>query len=315
MRALRYDAYGPLREVVRLAEVARPRPARGQVLVRVHYASINPLDWKLVEGEFRHLFKGKPPAGIGTEFSGTVEAHGSGVGQPPIDAPVVGFVDPTKRPPGAVQEFVAVDACDLLPIDVADLELACTLPVAGVAALQMCRLADVRSGQRVLVHGAAGGLGSFAVQVVRALGGRPVATGSRDSQSVLALLEPEAQVDYATQRVQSWGGPFDAVLDCTSSLGDTDVAALLPQGGRYVRSLPKFPSLLLDPLANPLRRTRRFTLKLKPNVDDLRTLLTWLRKGRVRPLVAGRYSLGNALLALELSESGRARGKLVIRVA
>jgi len=314
LRALRYDSFGPIGAVLRMAEVAQPRPARGQVLVRVQCASINPLDWKLVEGEFRLFFKSKPPAGVGTEFSGTVEALGSGVSGFEIGKPVVGYLNPAARPPGALQQFVAVDAKDVQPIDADDMERACTVPVAGMSALQMCRLAEVRSGNRVLVHGASGGVGSFAVQIVRALGGKPVATGSRQSQPLLATLEPEASIDYAAKRPESWGGPFSAVLDCASTLGSSEVAVLLSSGGRYVRTLPAFPWVVLDPLLNPLRPIKHFTLKLAPNADDLRTLLTWMRRDRLHPVIAERFPFSNAITALELSKSGRAHGKLVVHI-
>jgi NADPH:quinone reductase-like Zn-dependent oxidoreductase len=315
MRALRYDAFGPVASVVRLVEAAQPRPGRGQVLVRVRFAALNPLDGKLVEGEFRRLFKSKPPSGIGTEFGGTVEALGPGVVMPKIGTPVVGFIDPTARPPGALQQFVAVDAQDVLAVDAADLDTACTLPVAGVAALQMCRLGEVKGGDRVLVHGAAGGVGSFAVQIVRILGARAVATGSRLSQPVLATLDPEAVVNYATQKVSSWGGPFSVVLDCASTLGDADIGELLPNGGRYVRTLPAFPSVLLDPLLNATRPVKRFTLRLKPNTDDVRTLLNWMRRGMLRPLISERVVLANAVAALGQLQAGRVHGKLVVGVA
>lgn len=315
MRALRYDAFGPVGSVLRLVEAAQPRPGRGQVLVRVKFAAINPLDYKLVEGEFRRIFKSRPPAGIGTEFGGTVEALGPGVVMPKIGTPVVGFIDPTARPPGTLQQFVAVDARDVLAVDAADLDTACTLPVAGVAALQMCRLGEVKGGDRVLVHGAAGGVGSFAVQIVRILGARAVATGSRLSQPVLETLEPEAVVNYATQRVSAWGGPFGVVLDCPSTLGSADIAELLPNGGRYVRTLPAFPSLLIDPLLNATRPVKRFTLRLKPNTDDVRTLLNWMRRGMLRPLVAERVALPGAIAALEQLQAGRAHGKLVVAIS
>jgi len=315
MRAVRYDTFGAVASVARLMETAQPRPGPGQVLVRVQYASINPLDWKLVEGEFKLLAKSKPPAGIGTEFSGRVEALGSGVTAPAIGRAVVGFINPMERPPGALQQFVALDVKDVTAIDEADLEAACTLPVAGVSALQMCRLAEVKGGHRVLVNGAGGGVGSFAVQIVRLLGGKPVATGSRLSLPLLEALEPEAQVNYATQRVSSWGGPFHAVLDCASTLGSTDIAVLLPNGGRYVRTLPAYPSMLLDPLLNATRPVKRFTLRLKPNAEDVRTLLNWLRRGMLKPLITERFALANAVAALDASRSGRAHGKLVVRVA
>jgi NADPH:quinone reductase-like Zn-dependent oxidoreductase len=315
MRAWRYDAFGPVAEMARLVETSQPRPGRGQVLIRVHCASINPLDWKLVEGEFRLFFKSKPPSGIGTEFSGVVEAIGSGVTAPAIGTPVVSFIDPTKRAPGALQEHVAVDAATALPVEAAELPVACTLPVAGTSALQMCRLGEVRSGHRVLVHGAAGGVGSFAVQIVRALGARPSATGSRHSQALLDELAPEARIDYGVQRVETWGGPFNVVLDCAGTLGNHDLGVLLAKGGSYVRTLPSFPSVVFDPLVNALRPIKRHTLRLKPSVDDLRTLLGLMRRGRLKPIVTERFTFANAPKALERSHSGRAHGKLVVQVS
>lgn len=314
MRALRYDAYGPVAAVARQAEVAQPRPARGEVLVRVRFASINPVDWKLVEGQYRLISKSKPPCGIGSEFSGTVEALGAGVSAPAIGTPVVGFIDPSKRAPGALQQFVAIAARNVLPIDAADLEDACTLPTAGVSALQLCRLAGVGSGSRVLVHGAAGGVGSFAVQVVRMLGGACTATGSRYSQETLAALKPQARINYMTQPVASWGGPFTAVLDCASTLGEPEIATLLAGGGSYARTLPSFPNAALDPLLNRLRPIKRFALRLAPNTDDLRTLLTWLRRGRIKPFIGERFAFADAISALERSKTGRAQGKLVVRI-
>ncbi len=315
MRALRYDTFGPVGVVARLTEVAQPRPARGEILVRVRYAAINPLDWKLAEGEFKLLAKSKPPAGIGTEFTGTVEAFGSGVSAPAVGTPVVGFINAMKRPPGTLQQFVTVAAKDVMPVDAADLEKACTLPVAGISALQMCRLANVRSGSRVLVHGAAGGVGSFAVQVARMLGGTVVATGSRHSKDILAGLGPEAQVNYTTQPPSSWGGPFAAVLDCASTLGAEAIGELLSGGGHYVRTLPAIPSVVLDPVLNLLRPIKHFTLRLNPNIDDLRTLYTWMRRERITPLITEHFALADAVSALERSKTGRAHGKLVVRVA
>lgn len=314
MRALRYDAFGPVAASARLTEVAQPRPKAGEVLVRVRFAAINPLDWKLVEGQFRLLAKSRPPCGIGTEFSGTIEALGSGVKAPAIGTPVVGFVDPMARPPGALQQFVAVDAGDVVPVEAGDLEGACTLPVAGISALQMCRMAAVGKGDRVLVHGAAGGVGSFAVQIARMLGGTPVATGSRHSQGVLAALDPQACVEYTAQPASKWGGPFSVVLDCASTLGADAIATLLANGGRCVRTLPAFPSVVLDPLLNAFRPIKRFTLRLNPNAEDLRTLATWLRRERIKPLITERYPLAGAVSALERSQTGHARGKLVVQI-
>jgi NADPH:quinone reductase-like Zn-dependent oxidoreductase len=283
--------------------------------VRVDWASINPLDWKLVEGQFRLFAKSAPPCGIGAEFSGIVDAVGAGVTQVATGARVVGFLNPFKRAPGALQTLVVASADDVIVVpEAVSLDAACTLPVAGQSALQMCRSAGVRAGQRVLVHGAAGGAGSFAVQLVRVLGASASVTGSTASQAFIAGLNPEAQFDYTRQPPSGWGGPFDAVLDCASTLTASDRTLLLAPRGTYVASLPKFPNLLLDPLLNRFRRTRRHALQLAPTRADLLKLLDWVAEGRVQPRVTAHFDAADAGQALAQSKTGRARGKLVVRL-
>lgn len=315
MRALRYERFGPVAEVARWAEVPDSAPGAGEVRVRIAWASINPLDWKLVEGHFRWLAKSRPPCGIGAEFSGTVDALGAGVTQPAVGTRVVGFINPFKRPPGALQTHARVqaDALFVAPPGLA-LDALATLPVAGLSALQMCRLAGVQPGQRVLVHGAAGGVGSFAVQVVHALGASAVATGSAASQDFIATLKPQAQFDYRAQPPSAWSGPFDAVLDCTTTLSAAEVRTLLTPGGRYVATLPRFPSIALDPLLNVFRRTRHYALLLAPARVDMQTLLQWVTSGRVQPRISQRFEATDAVDALAQSKAGHARGKLVVRL-
>ncbi len=316
MRALRYDRFGPVETVARWIDVEAPAPAPGQVRVRVRFASINPLDWKLVEGHFRWFLKSRPPCGVGVEFSGIVDALGAGVDSLAIGTPVLGVIDPSRRPPGTLQQYVVMGASDLLPVPAGiGLDAAATLPVAGLSALQMCRLAGVAAGQRVLVHGAAGGVGSYAVQIVRTLGALPVATGSAASQASIAALQPHAQVDYATS-VATWPGPFDALLDCATTLTPAAIGLLLPRGGHYVSTLPRLPGLLVDPLLNALRRLRRrtvrHTLRLAPDADGLRTLLQWLLDGRLRAPIGARFASDAAVEALQRYRGGRTRGKMVV---
>jgi NADPH:quinone reductase-like Zn-dependent oxidoreductase len=104
------------------------------------------------------------------------------------------------------------------------------------------------------------------------------------------------------------------VLDCASTLGAAEVAHLLPGGGTYVRTLAALPSVVLDPLLNPLRPIKRFTLRLKLNVEDLRTLIAWVHRERVVPQITERFALADAVAALERSKTGRAHGKLVVQV-
>jgi NADPH:quinone reductase-like Zn-dependent oxidoreductase len=315
MRALRYERFGPVAEVARWTDLPDPEPGPGQVRVRIAWASINPLDWKLVEGHFRWLAKSRPPCGIGAEFSGVVDALGPGVSAPAAGTRVLALINPFQRPPGALQTWAVVPATDVAALpDAVQLDAASTLPVAGLSALQMCRLAGVQAGQRVLVHGAAGGVGSYAVQVVRALGATAVATGSSASQGYIATLGAAAQLDYTQRPPAAWGGPFDAVLDCASSLAPADANALLGERGRYVATLPRFPGVVFDTLLNPLRARKRHALRLEPTPADLDLLLRWMAAGRLVAHLSARFPADAATTALAASKSGQARGKLVVRL-
>lgn len=315
MRALRYERFGPVAEVARWADLPDLQPAGGQVLVRIAWASINPLDWKLVEGQFRWFAKSRPPCGVGAEFSGVVEALGPGVTAPAVGTRVLALLNPFIQPPGALQTHALLPATEAIALpDSIALDAASTLPVAGLSALQMCRLAGVHSGQRVLVHGAAGGVGSYAVQVVRALGASAVATGSTASQNFIATLGAAAQLDYTQRPTTAWGGPFDAVLDCASSLSAAEASALLGDRGRYVATLPNFPGVVFDTLLNPLRTRKRFALRLQPTAADLAALMQWMAEGRLAAKISARFPADEAVRALELSKGGRVRGKLVVRL-
>lgn len=312
MRALRYRAFGPIAQVLKVEEIDAPQPARGEVVVRVSHAGINPLDWKLAEGQFRWLAKSRPPCGVASEFAGEVARLGPGVSHFRVGERVVGWLHSFAEPPRALAEEVGVAAAQCVPVPVGlSLKQASVVPVAGLSALQMIELAGVRRGQRVLVHGAAGGVGSFAVPLLRDRGAFVVATGSASSQEFLRKMAPDAQLDYATP-VETWPGPFDAILDCASRLPRTLLPTLLPSGGAYVATLPSFPGVIIDPLLNVFRQRRSHALRLEPDAAQLAQLLAMVAEQRVPVQLSRVYSFANALDALAESRRGHTHGKLTV---
>ena len=216
MRALRYAEFGPISDVLRFEDVDSPSVADNGVVVRTRFVGINPLDWKLVEGQFKWLAKSRPPCGVGAEFSGEVLRVGTKVEFRPrwrscrrLGQSVQRTAPGTRRGSRVARRPVRGDPAR------GALDIAAVVPVAGLSALQLCAMIGVESGQRVLVHGAAGGVGSFVVSMLRDRGATVVATGSARSQAYLRTLQPDAQVDYATAAT-TWTGPFDAVIDCAS---------------------------------------------------------------------------------------------------
>ena len=313
MRALRYKAFGAIADVLRTEEVPDPQPGDGDVLIRTRYVGVNPLDWKLVEGHFKLFARSRPPCGVGAEFAGEVLSVGSRVSTLRAGDHVAAWLNPFAEPPRALAECVCVPAAQCVPVpDGVGLDIAAVTSVAGLSALQLIELVGARPGQRVLVHGAAGGVGSFVVPMLKARGTSVVATGSRASQSFLETLGADARVDYA-KPPDTWSGPFDAIIDCASTLSRAVVARLMSTG-HVATTLPAFPQVVFDPIVNPLRRIRWHALRLTPSATQLSQILESIAAGRLAVHLTRTYRFGESIAALEESRSGRVRGKLAIAV-
>ncbi len=314
MKALMQRAYGPVESSVAIDDVPMPQPGAEDVRVRVRFAGINPLDWKLVEGHYRWMSKARPPCGVGFDLAGEVHETGAGAARFARGTRVAGLIPAFKRPPGAIAQYALVPASLVVKIpDKVGLDEAAALPVAGLSALQLCRLARIERGRRVLVHGAAGGVGHLAVQIARNLGADVTASGSAASQTLLRWLRPALVVDRAAP-MTTWGGPFDAVIDCTATLEPADLKRLLAPDGHYVATTPRFPQVVIDTLLNPVRAGQRKVLMLKPATDDLEHLVQFLAAGHLRVAVERTYPMSEAATALAQSRAGRVRGKLVVAI-
>lgn len=315
MKALVQHGFGAPAEVLRVEERPAPQPAAGEVRVRVRFAGVNPLDWMLVEGRYRWMSRARPPCGVGFDLAGEVVATGPGATRFARGARVAGLIPAFAHPPGAIAQFALVPEKMLVAVpDRVPLEQAAALPVAGLSALQICRMADVQRGRRVLVHGAAGGVGHLAAQIARNIGALVTVTGSAASQGFLRELRPERVLDYRAGPPSAWGGPFDAVLDCVSILGPADLRFLLADDGRYVSTRPRFPRVVTDTLMNFVRRSKRRVLMLKLAPADLEWLIRQLADGALRVAIMRTYPLAQAAAALEESRAGHVRGKLVVAI-
>lgn len=315
MRAFRYHAHGGPAPA-RIEEVPVPQPAPGEVLVRVQAASVNPVDWKIADGRFRLLVRGGLPRTMGSDFAGEVAAAGPGVSGWPAGEPVLGCIDPFRRPGGTFADYVSVPAAFLSrrPPHV-DPVVGAALPAAGLTAVALCDLTGVARGSSVLVNGAAGGVGHLAVQVARARGALVAATASAARRELLAGLGAEVFIDYRTEPLERWPMAFDAVLDCVPNLPRGRHRRLLKRGGRYASTLPGPWTYTLDPLLNRLGPVERRAVMLQPDERAMGELLGYLADGRLRCVIAGEFPLEQAARAIEQSRSGHAAGKLVIRVA
>jgi NADPH:quinone reductase-like Zn-dependent oxidoreductase len=174
-------------------------------------------------------------------------------------------------------------------------------------------MAMIGPGMRVLVHGASGGVGHLALQITRNLGSTVTATGSAASHPLLQSLGPDRVVDRETPAA-TWGGPFDAVLDCATALAPPDLKTLLAPDGCYVATTPRFPQVMVDTVLNLFRRGKRRVLMLKLDGADLEALMQQLAAGTLQVVVERAFALGDAVQALSRSREGHVRGKLVVSI-
>lgn len=315
MRAYRYHAPAG-KSLPRLEDVPVPVPASGEVLVRVRCASLNPVDWKLADGKFRFLVKGGLPRTMGSDFSGDIAAVGAGVEGWAQGEPVMGFIDPFARALGTFAEFVPVPVGFVFRRPAALEEvLGAALPCVGVTAVALCDLGAVSRGSRVLVNGAAGGVGHMAVQVAKARGAQVTAVGSEQRRPFVTALGADAFIDYQAEPVERWPAGFDALLDCVPNLPRGCHGRLLKRGGRYASTLPNGWTYTLDPLLNRLGHLLRHAVMLRPSEPAMAELLRAWGAGKLRCEIAAELPLEEVAHAIERSRTGRVAGKLVIRVS
>ena len=312
MRAAVTEAFGGIDRVV-VRDLPKPVPGPGEVLVRVKAAAMNPLDCKLREGKFRLIFRVKPPFVLGFDLAGEVEAVGKGVTRlRPGDA-----VFGTMSRPGAHAEHAVAGEELLLPKPSRlSFEEAAALPAAALSALQALRDdARLRDGQRVLLNGAGGGIGTFAIQIARTTGARVTAVASARNQELLRELGADECLDYAREDFARREAAFDAILDLVPNRSFPECRRALAPGGTYVTTLPgPGPFFWRVLTASPLFGGRRCRmLMLRPKRSDLEELARLVEAGKLRAVVGDVFPLDAIRDAHVRMQSGHARGKIVVR--
>jgi len=308
MKAVRIHQYGG-REVLSIDDIPVPDAGPGEVLVRVVAASINPVDWKVRQGYLAQMIPHPMPLTLGWDVSGVVAAVGAGVVQWQVGDAV--FSRPDLARNGTYAEFVTVRAgeCARKPRTISHVEAA-SLPLAGITAWEaMIDKAGVRPGQRVLIHAGSGGVGSLAIQLVRAAGATVIATTSGRNRALVESLGADQVVDYTTTNVADAVEPVDVVFDTLGGAAQEASWSLLKPGGILV-SIISPPS---EARAAALGVRAGFVF-IGPNAPVLERLAGMVDDGRLRPLVGAEFGLADIAKAHELSESGRAVGKIVLYV-
>jgi NADPH:quinone reductase-like Zn-dependent oxidoreductase len=306
IHAIRVHNYGGP-EQLRLDEISRPMPQEGEVLVRVYAVGVNPADWKLRAGLLKDLFPVQFPYIPGYDVAGVVEEVGPGVTAFQKGQAVFG-----QSNRGTYAEYITAPVATLaLTPETLDFDEAATVPVGATTAWQgLFDHGKLEPGQRVLVLGAAGGVGLFAVQFARRIGAHVIGTASTHNLDFVRSLGANEVTDYTTTDVGNAVHEVDLVLDTVGGAALASVWPALKRGGTLV-SIAGQPSAEKASELNV--RTAGFSAQTSS--DLLSTIAHLIDNGPVKVAVATRFSLSEAPKAHELSQSGHGRGRIVLHIA
>jgi NADPH:quinone reductase-like Zn-dependent oxidoreductase len=318
MKAIVCTQYGPP-DVLQFAEVAKPAPKDNEVLITIYAASVNPMDRFSMRGApLIRLIPGlRTPRHkvIGCDIAGRVEAVGRRVKQFQAGDEVFGGIGV-----GAFAEYVCApeDKLALKPGNLS-FEDAAAVPVAAITALQGLRdKGRIQPGQKVLIDGASGGVGTFAVQIAKAFGAEVTAVCSTRNVDTARSIGADQVIDYTREDFTQSGQRYDLILGANAHHSIFDYKRALSQGGIYVivggGVLRIFQGILLGPLLSLIGNKKTCFFIANMNHKDLVSLKDLLEAGKVIPIIDRRYPLSNAAEALRYLEGGHAQGKIVLTV-
>lgn len=312
MRAIIQERYGRP-ECLQLQDVAAPAPGEGEVKIRVRAAGVNWADWLILTGRpypMRLAFGlTRPKQRIpGLDVAGVVEEVGARVTRLRPGDEVFGEIR------GAFAEFACVPASSLaLRPPRVSAEQAAVTPVAGITALQGLRdKARLQPGERVLINGASGGVGTFAVQVAKALGAEVTGVCSGKNAAQVQALGVDHVIDYTQRSFTEGPARYDVILDTVGSAPLSACVRLLAPGGRYLSSVGRGGWLLKALVGSLWWRGKVSLLITSSTPDDLATLAEMIAVGKIKPLISRRYTLDQVPAALQAQGEGHTCGKAVI---
>ena len=321
MKAIVYTKYGSA-DVVQLEEVEKPTPKEGEVLVKVLAASANAYDWHFLSADIflirlmgGGLLKPKNTR-LGADVAGRVEAVGSNVKQFQAGDEVFGDIGAWGN--GAFAEYVCVPekAFTLKPANLT-FEQAAAVPMAGITALQALRdSGQIKAGQKVLIHGASGGVGTFAVQIAKFFGAEVTAVCRTDKVEMVRALGAEHVIDYTKEDFTKNGQKYDLILAVNGYHPISAYKRALTPKGIYVMAGGSagqiFQAVLFGPSMSEKVGRKLGSMNAKISQKDMAVLVDLMEAGKVVPVIDRRYPLSEAAEALRYLGEGHARGKIVI---
>ncbi|MGD1911890.1 MAG: NAD(P)-dependent alcohol dehydrogenase [Rivularia sp. (in: cyanobacteria)] len=311
MKAMVIRKYGSA-NVFEYEEVEAPKIKPSELLVKVHAAGVNPVDWKIRKGMLKIITGNKFPMILGFDLAGVVLEVGSQVSDFQVGDEIYGSLG---VPGGAYAELAVIPqtVAALKPTNIS-FEEAAALPVAALTALQSLReKANIQRSQSVLINGASGGVGIFAVQIAKALGAEVTGVCSSKNLDFVKSLGADSLIDYTQQDFTQIRAQYDIILDAVGKQTFDNCKKILKPKGVYVTTLPTLSNLVPIVLTNLFGTKRAKFILAQPTTADLLYLNELIETGKLRVVIDCIYPLQELATAHTYSETERAKGKIVIR--
>ncbi|NUH89293.1 NADP-dependent oxidoreductase [Bacillus thuringiensis] len=331
MKAMIIDRYGKV--PMRMAEVPTPEINEYEVLAEIHAASINPIDFKIRDGKVKMLLKYEMPLILGNDFSGVITKVGSKVTRFKVGDEI--YARPRKNKIGTFAEYIAIHEDDIaLKPKNLSFEEAASIPLVGLTSYQALHdIMQLQKGQKILIHAGSGGVGTFAIQLAKIMGATVTTTASEAGANLVTSLGADEIINYKTEKFEDILKNYDAVFDTISGATLEKSFNIIKSGGNIVSvsGMPNarfgkefgsgfFKTLLFSLASKKLtalekKHNAQYSfLFMKPSGDQLRTIANYIEAGKIKPVIDRVFPFKDAQKAMEYSESGRAKGKIIVKI-
>ena len=331
MKAMIIDRYGKV--PMRMAEVPTPEINEYEVLAEIHAASINPIDFKIRDGKVKMLLKYEMPLILGNDFAGVITKVGSKVNRFKVGDEI--YARPRKNKIGTFAEYIAIHEDDIaLKPKNLSFEEAASIPLVGLTLYQALHdIMQLQKGQKILIQAGTGGVDTFAIQLAKIMGAIVTTTASEAGANLVTSLGADEIINYKTEKFEDILKNYDAVFD---TIGDATLEKsfnIIKRGGNIVSvsGMPNarfgkefgsgfFKTLLFSLASKKLtalekKHNAQYSfLFMKPSGDQLRTIANYIEAGEIKPVIDRVFPFEDAQKAMEYSEAGRAKGKIIVKI-
>jgi len=331
MKAMVIDRYG--KAPMRLAEIPTPEIGEYEILAEIHAASINPIDFKIRDGKVKLLIKYEMPLILGNDFSGVVVKVGTKVSRFKVGDEI--YARPRKSKIGTFAEYISIHEDDIaLKPKNLSFEEAASIPLVGLTSYQALHdIVQLHKGQKILIHAGSGGVGTFAIQLAKLMGATVATTASEAGANLVTSLGADKVINYKTEKFEEILENYDAVFDTLGGVTLKNSFGIIKNGGKIVSvsGMPNarfakendsgfFKMLLFSAASHKLtslekkHNSQYSFLFMKPSGDQLRIIADYIESGKIKPVIDRTFSFEDAQKAMEYAESGRAKGKIILKI-